>query len=184
MSMRSSCAAPSRWDIGFIRRFMLVFGPLSSVFDFATFGVMLWVFHSGPDQFRTGWFVESLATQTLVIFAIRTRRVPFFRSHPSIPLVVAALGVVAVGAVLPSTPLAHVLGFQPLPGGFFIALAGLALAYVLLIELGKRAFYGAVPAQEAPVKRRLDDGRRHLRRRAAHLGHAPVALEVRAHRLR
>jgi P-type Mg2+ transporter len=155
--------------------------------DFATFGVMLWVFHSGPDQFRSGWFVESLGTRPLVIFAIRTRRVPFFRSHPSFPLVLAALGVVAVGAVLPSTPLAHALGFQRLPGGFFIALAGLALAYLLLIELGKRAFYGAVRAQEAPVKRRLDDGRRHLRhlrRRAAHLGHAPVALEVRAHRLR
>ncbi len=165
---------PSHWDIAFIRRFMLVFGPLSSVFDFATFGVMLWVFHSGPDQFRTGWFVESLATQTLVIFAIRTRRVPFFRSHPSIPLVLAALGVVAVGAVLPSTPLAHMLGFRALPGGFFIALAGLALAYLVLIELGKRAFYGAVPVQAAPDKRRRDDGRRHLRRRAAHLGHVAV----------
>ena len=75
---------PSRWDIGFIRKFMIVFGPLSSVFDFLTFAVMLWVFHAGADKFRSGWFVESLATQTLVIFAIRTRRVPFFRSHPSL----------------------------------------------------------------------------------------------------
>jgi P-type Mg2+ transporter len=166
---------PSHWDIAFIRRFMIVFGPLSSVFDFATFGVMLWVFHSGPDQFRTGWFVESLATQTLVIFAIRTRRVPFFRSHPSIPLTLAALGVVAVGALLPATPLAHVLGFQPLPSDFFIALAGLALGYLLLIELGKRAFYGAIPATTRPVRKRADDGRRHLRRRAAHLGEAPMA---------
>ncbi len=83
---------PSHWDIRFIRRFMLYFGPFSSVFDFATFAVMLWVFHSGPAQFRTGWFVESLATQTLVIFAIRTRRIPFFRSHPSLPLTLAALG--------------------------------------------------------------------------------------------
>ena len=106
---------PSHWDIGFIRRFMVVFGPLSSVFDFATFGVMLWVFHAGAAQFRSGWFVESLATQTLVIFAIRTRRVPFFRSHPSLPLTLAALGVVAVGALLPATPLAHTLGFSPLP---------------------------------------------------------------------
>ena len=92
---------PSHWDIGFIRRFMICFGPLSSVFDFLTFGVMLWVFHSGPEQFRSGWFVESLATQTLVIFAIRTRRIPFFRSHPSLPLTLAALTVVAVGALLP-----------------------------------------------------------------------------------
>ncbi|THJ64022.1 magnesium-translocating P-type ATPase, partial [Candidatus Frankia alpina] len=82
---------PSHWDIAFIRRFMIFFGPLSSVFDFVTFAVMLWVFHSGPAQFRSGWFVESLATQTLVIFAIRTRRVPFFRSHPSLPLTLAAL---------------------------------------------------------------------------------------------
>jgi P-type Mg2+ transporter len=84
-------AQPSRWDVGLIRRFMLFFGPISSLFDFATFGVMLWVFHAGPALFRSGWFVESLATQTLVIFAIRTRRIPFFRSHPSLPLLLAAL---------------------------------------------------------------------------------------------
>ena len=76
------------------------------MFDFLTFAVMLWVFHAGPALFRSGWFVESLATQTLVIFAIRTRRIPFFRSRPSLPLLLAALGVVAVGAVLPATPLA------------------------------------------------------------------------------
>ena len=74
---------------------------------------MLWIFHAGPALFRTGWFVESLATQTLVIFAIRTRRIPFFRSHPSVPLLLAALGVVTVGALLPVTPLARALGFQP-----------------------------------------------------------------------
>jgi hypothetical protein len=107
---------PSHWDIGFIRRFMVCFGPLSSAFDFVTFGVMVWVFHSGAAQFRSGWFVESLATQTLVIFAIRTRRVPFFRSHPSVPLALAVVGVALVGALLPATPLAHSLGFQPLPG--------------------------------------------------------------------
>ena len=98
-------ARPTRWDVSFIRRFMLFFGPISSVFDFITFGVMLWVFHAGPALFRSGWFVESLATQTLVIFAIRTRRIPFFRSRPSLPLTLAALAVVTVGAVLPFTPL-------------------------------------------------------------------------------
>jgi Mg2+-importing ATPase len=108
---------PSHWDIAFIRSFMIYFGPLSSVFDFATFAVMLWVFHSGPAQFRSGWFVETLAPQTLVIFAIRTRRIPFFRSHPSLPLTLAVLGVVALGALLPATPIAHTLGFQPLPAG-------------------------------------------------------------------
>ena len=157
---------PSHWDIAFIRRFMLFFGPLSSVFDFVTFGVMLWVFHSGPARFRSGWFVESLATQVLVIFAIRTRRIPFFRSHPSLPLTLAALGVVAVGAVLPSTPLAHTLGFQPLPGGFFAVLAAMIIGYLVLIELGKRIFYRVTA--RSPIRRRAYSPRRHQRRRAAH----------------
>jgi P-type Mg2+ transporter len=157
---------PSHWDIGFIRRFMFSFGPLSSVFDFGTFAVMLWVFHAGPAQFRSGWFVESLATQTLVIFAIRTRRIPFFRSHPSLPLTLAALGTVAVGALLPATPLAHALGFQPLPGGFFAALGAMVLCYLVLIELGKRIFYRAVDAA-APAPSRTYGRHRHLRLRAA-----------------
>jgi P-type Mg2+ transporter len=157
---------PSHWDIGFIRRFMIFFGPFSSVFDFLTFGIMLWVFHSGPAQFRSGWFVESLATQTLVIFAIRTRRVPFFRSHPSLPLTLAALGIVAIGAVLPATPLAHSLGFQPLPGAFFAALAGMVVAYLVLIETGKRIFYRAAAAPAAAARPRRY-GRRHLLRRRA-----------------
>ncbi|MEC3982873.1 HAD-IC family P-type ATPase, partial [Amycolatopsis sp. H20-H5] len=156
---------PSHWDIGFIRRFMLYFGPLSSVFDFATFAIMLWVFHSGPEQFRSGWFVESLATQTLVIFAIRTRRVPFFRSHPSLPLTLAALGVVAVGAILPATPLAGALGFHPLPPAFFAALGGMALCYLGLIEVGKKLFYRVAatkpPTPSSPAPQR------HLRRRVA-----------------
>lgn len=155
---------PSHWDIGFIRRFMIFFGPLSSVFDFVTFGVMLWVFHSGPAQFRSGWFVESLATQTLVIFAIRTRRVPFFRSHPSLALTLAAFGVVTIGALLPATPLARTLGFQPLPGAFFAALAGMVAAYLALIEAGKRIFYRAAAAPHAP---RAYGSQHHLRRRAA-----------------
>ncbi len=162
---------PSHWDIAFIRRFMIYFGPLSSVFDFLTFGVMLWVFHSGPTQFRSGWFVESLATQTLVIFAIRTRRIPFFRSHPSLPLTLAALGVVAVGTLLPATPLAHSLGFQPLPGGFFAALAGMVVCYLALIEIGKRIFYGAAPTT-APPTRRPYSTHRYLRRRAAYFSTA------------
>jgi len=145
---------------------MFYFGPFSSLFDFATFAVMLWLFHSGPAQFRTGWFVESQATQTLVIFAIRTRLIPFFRSHPSLPLTLAALAVVTVGAVLPATPLATVLGFQPLPAGFFAALAGMVGCYLVLIELGKRLFYGAAPTPTPPPG--PPTGRRHLRRRAAY----------------
>jgi Mg2+-importing ATPase len=156
---------PSHWDIAFIRRFMIFFGPLSSVFDFVTFGVMLWIFHAGAAEFRSGWFVESLATQTLVIFAIRTRRIPFFRSHPSLPLVLAAVSVVIVGSVLPSTPLAHTLGFSPLPAAFFAALAGMVLGYLVLIEIGKRIFYRAAATHPRP--RRRYEKVRVLRRRAA-----------------
>jgi Mg2+-importing ATPase len=157
--------APAHWDIAFIRRFMLFFGPLSSLFDFLTFWVMLQVFHAGPALFRSGWFVESLATQTLVIFAIRTRRVPFLRSRPSIPLLAAALGAVAVGVVLPFSPLSRVLGFQPLPIGFFAALAGMVLAYLVLIELAKRLFF-ANPAGRLPSLRRRGTAHR-IQRRAS-----------------
>ena len=110
-------ARPSHWDVHFIRRFMLFFGPISSLFDFLTFAVMLGPFGAGPALFRSGWFVESLATQTLVVFVIRTHRVPFWRSRPSRALVVAVLGVVTVGALLPYAPFAHDLGFTGLPGG-------------------------------------------------------------------
>jgi Mg2+-importing ATPase len=156
---------PSHWDIAFIRRFMIFFGPLSSVFDFVTFAVMLWIFHAGAAEFRSGWFVESLATQTLVIFAIRTRRIPFFRSHPSLPLVLAAASVVIVGSVLPSTPMAHTLGFSPLPVAFFAALVGMVIGYLVLIEVGKRIFYRAAAAHPRP--RHRYDTVRALRRRAA-----------------
>jgi len=108
--------APSHWNIAFIRRFMLTFGPISSLFDFLTFGLMLGVLHAGPVAFRTGWFVESLATQTLIIFAIRTRRVPFLRSRPGGMLTVATLSVIATGIALTLPPLAHSLGFTPCRG--------------------------------------------------------------------
>ncbi len=152
---REQLLRPSHWDVHFIRRFMLFFGPISSIFDFATFGVMLWVFGAGPTLFRTGWFVESLATQTLVIFAIRTRRIPFWRSRPSVALLVAALSAAGVGAVLPVTPLAADLGFAPLPAGFFLALGAMVAIYIGLIELGKRWFYRHAPAMARPPVKAL-----------------------------
>jgi Mg2+-importing ATPase len=157
-------AKPAKWDIGFIRRFMLFFGPISSAFDLLTFGVMLWGFHASASEFQSGWFVESLATQTLVIFAIRTRRVPFLRSHPSVPLLLAALSVVTVGAVLPATPLAEPLGFTPLPAEFYLALALMVVAYLVLIDLAKRWFFAAIaePGAPRPVSRT-----RRVHRRAA-----------------
>jgi P-type Mg2+ transporter len=161
-------ARPARWDIGFIRRFMLWFGPISSVFDFATFGIMLGVFNAGPLLFHTGWFVESLATQTLVIFAIRTRKVPFFHSRPSRPLLFAAVAVVLVGALLPISPLAATLGFRPLPLAFYAAIAGLAICYLALIEAVKVFFYrAAIQPHAHEVTPRPHPRRRHIRRRAA-----------------
>ena len=158
-------AQPTRWDIGFIRRFMIIIGPISSIFDFATFAIMLWVFHAGEHLFQTGWFVESLATQTLVIFVIRTRRVPFFRSVASTPMALAAVGITAIGAVLPYTGhLARILGFQPLPGRFFLALAGIVVAYLALAETGKYLFYRTYHAPAAPTARHRTAGYRVCRR--------------------
>lgn len=136
---------PSMWDTKMIRRFMLLFGPVSSLFDFLTFAVMLFLFHASPALFRSGWFVESLATQSLVIFAIRTRRIPFFRSRPSTPLLLTTLACVAVGTVLPFTPLAALLGFTPLPPAFFGILIAMLGLYFLLVEGMKAFFYRSMP---------------------------------------
>jgi P-type Mg2+ transporter len=155
---------PSHWDIAMIRRFMLFFGPISSVFDFATFAIMLWGFQATVAEFRAGWFVESLATQTLVIFAIRTRRVPFFRSRPSRALLLAALGVVAVGALLPASPLSGLLGFAPLPAPFFAALVVLVVVYLTLIDIAKRWFFAHLPA---PRRMRAPTVTRRVARRAS-----------------
>ncbi len=161
-------ARPARWDIGLIRRFMLVFGPISSIFDFATFAVMLWLFHADAVLFHTGWFVESLATQTLVLFVIRTRRSPFFRSRPSIALLVATLTAVGVGALLPATPMARDLGLRPLPGGFFLALAVMIALYLALAELTKRWFFRARPPGPA---RRVRTSAHRIHRRAFRFSH-------------
>ena len=137
--------------MAFIRRFMSVFGPVSSIFDFLTFWVMLAVLHAGHVEFRTGWFVESIATQTLVIYVIRTRRVPFFKSRPSLPMLVVPTGAALVGAVLPYTGLAHILGFTPLPTTFFLLLFGMVVVYLLLVELAKTRFYRTPHAQTPPI---------------------------------
>ncbi len=151
-------ARPARWDIGLIRRFMLVFGPISSLFDFATFAVMLFVFHAGAELFHTGWFVESLCTQTLVLFVIRTRRSPSYRSRPSVPLLLAVLAAVGVGVALPYTPVAPDLGLTPLPAAFFAALGATVLVYLVLAEAAKRWFFRSpapTPAHPPRTGRRV-----------------------------
>jgi P-type Mg2+ transporter len=135
---------PKRWNIAFIRRYMLLIGPLSSVFDFATFWVMLSVFDAGPALFRTGWFVESLATQTLVIFVIRTTDRPW-RSRPSRGLAWGVGACAAAGALLPFTPLAPWLGFVPLPPLFFAFLLFMVVSYLALVEIVKGWFYRRYP---------------------------------------
>jgi Mg2+-importing ATPase len=128
---------PQRWDIGIIRRFMLTIGPISSLYDFLTFYAMLKIFRAGEPLFHTGWFVESLATQTLVLFIIRTAGSPL-RSRPSVPLTITTLLIVLIGLLLPFSPLAGVLGFVPLPPGFFVFLLGVVVTYLLLVEMVKR----------------------------------------------
>jgi Mg2+-importing ATPase len=147
-------ARPSHWDIGFIRRFMIRFGPISSIFDFATFCVMLWVFDATAPEFRSGWFVESLATQALIVFVIRTRRVPFIRSRPSRPLLTSVVAVVTVGALIPQSPINDTLGFAPLPAGFFAVLVAFVVAYLASVEVAKYFFYKtAAPTTTQPLRR-------------------------------
>jgi Mg2+-importing ATPase len=133
-------ARPARWDMAFIRNFMLAIGPISSLFDFLTFYLLISLFHAQEGLFRSGWFVESLATQVLVIFVIRTRRIPW-RSRPHIWLVVTSLSAVAVAMALPFTPLAPYLGFTPLPASFFGLLALLLVIYLALVQGAKQWFY-------------------------------------------
>jgi Mg2+-importing ATPase len=117
---------------------MLIIGPLSSIYDFVTFYALLAVFHADAALFQTGWFVESLATQTLVIFVIRTMKNPL-KSRPSLPLALTSIGVVVVGVALPFSPLGPLLGFVPLPPMFFAFLVGVVVTYLMLVEVVKRA---------------------------------------------
>jgi P-type Mg2+ transporter len=174
--------APAHWNVAFIRRFMLIFGPISSLFDFLTFGLMLGVLHAGAIEFRTGWFVESLATQTLIIFAIRTRKVPFFRSRASVPLTITSLTVVAIGAILTISPLAHTLGFTTLPWQFFAVLGGFVVVYLVLVELAKLMFY-AEPMNHTGQPRRTRGDAHRIRRRAARF-HYVNGVSPRARRAR
>ncbi len=139
-------AQPRRWDVGLLRRFMLIFGPLSSIFDYMTFGA-LWLMtkemHGSSlhaATFRTGWFMESIISAAMIVLVIRSQR-PFFRSQPARPLVWATLAVVAATLALPYTPLARPLGFQPLPLGMVAAMLGIVVLYILAAEMVKRRFY-------------------------------------------
>jgi Mg2+-importing ATPase len=133
-------AGPVKWDIKLVERFMLVFGPVSSVFDFLTFYALLHLFNAGAALFQTGWFIESITTQVLVVFAIRTRR-RFYRSRPHPFLVAMALGSVAVAIGLPLLPVGRWFGFVAPPPLFFVYLIGATAAYLALVEITKGGFY-------------------------------------------
>ena len=141
-------ATPRRWSIRLIRRFMLGVGPISSLYDFLTFYVLLAWLHASQAEFHTGWFVESLATQTLVLFVIRTAGNPL-RSRPGKALIASVLAAVVIGIALPFTPVGAALGFVPLPPVFFAFLALATATYLLLVEFVKRRFMGADVASPA-----------------------------------
>jgi len=131
---------PRRWDIKFIRNFMMTFGPVSSIFDFLTFGVLLFVLHAQPNSFRTGWFLESVISASVIVLVIRTRR-PFYQSRPGKYLLTATLLIAGVTLIFPFSPLGFLLKFRPLPAPFFIALGAIVVLYIAAAEMAKRLFY-------------------------------------------
>ncbi|HEY5523657.1 MAG TPA: magnesium-translocating P-type ATPase, partial [Desulfuromonadaceae bacterium] len=138
---------PRKWEIGNLQRFILFIGPISSIFDYATFFIMIYVFDcwSNPALFHTGWFVESLFTQTLIIHVIRTNKIPFIQSWASRPMIIGSLVIVTVGAWLTVSPLADMLGFVPLPAMFWLLLAIMLVCYVVLTQLVKNWFIARYP---------------------------------------
>jgi P-type Mg2+ transporter len=143
----STLAVPQRWDTRELRNYMLTMGPLSSVFDFATFYLLLTIIHADQMLFQTGWFIESLATQTLVILVIRTRGNPLrSRPHPALWIAIAMTLIVALA--LPYSPFANALGFAHLPPLYYLLLIVLLVTYLVLAQAVKRAFYGSRLSKE------------------------------------
>ncbi len=127
---------PRKWDVNLIKRYMVYFGPISSMYDFLTFGIMLFVFKIHGAMFQTGWFIESLITEIMVVLVIRTTR-PVFKSRPSAPLLVVCIGVIIFGVWLPFSPLAPLFSFAVLPVSFFLIILFLTLTYLILVEIAK-----------------------------------------------
>jgi Mg2+-importing ATPase len=137
---------PKHWDIRFIKKFMFIFGPISSIFDFISFYVLFNLFKNTPALFQTGWFMESLATQTLVIHIVRTRKIPILQSSASIYLWISTLTVVAIGWILPGTSLGKMFNLAALPLPAIVMLAGIVLVYLIFVEIGKKIFYSKLYA--------------------------------------
>ncbi len=133
-------AKPRRWNTVFIRDYMVLFGLVSSIFDFLTFGVLLFLFRASPEEFRTGWFIESLLTELVIALVVRTRGL-FFRSRPGTLLLVSTLIFIGVTLVLPYVPFNFLFGFIPLPAPLMLTMLGLTALYVLVTEIAKKYFY-------------------------------------------
>jgi len=131
---------PRRWDIGFIRKFMLTFGLISSIFDYITFGVLIFIFHATDVQFRTGWFIESVISASIIVLVVRSRR-PFFKSIPGKYLSIATFSVAIVTLLIPYTPLSGLLGFTPISGWILIVILIIIVLYILTAEVAKKMFY-------------------------------------------
>ncbi len=157
-------AVPARWDVHGIERFMILFGPISSLFDYVTFGLLLLMLGQNEESFHTGWFVESLFTQILVVLAIRTRRSPFWLSRPSRELGIAVVAALVVAVAIPLSPLGSVLSFGGLPVLFWPMLVGVVICYLALVEIAKRLFD------------RMEDRRAAATRKAALHPATPVAV--------
>jgi Mg2+-importing ATPase len=134
---------PRRWDIKAIRKFMITFGVVSSLFDYLTFGLLLYVLHASQIQFRTAWFVESVVSATFIVLVIRSRK-PFFRSQPGKYLLISTMTIIAVTLIVPLTPMGTLFGFTPLPVNYFLLIGLIILFYVLTAELAKKIFYRLV----------------------------------------
>lgn len=132
---------PTKWNFSFIRRYMLTFGLISSVFDFLTFYLLYRVFALAGSAFQTGWFIESIATQILVIYVIRSKKIPFLQSAPSRLLFLNTLLMVIVAWLLPFSPFAKLLSFKALPPLILLSIVGLVFIYLILVEISKRIFY-------------------------------------------
>lgn len=132
---------PKHWNMSFIKKYMIIFGPISSVFDFLTFYVLFGLYHFNASTFQAGWFVESLATQIFVIYVIRTQKIPFLQSRPSKYLLLSTLAAVLLGIILTFKGLGEFFGFSPLPLGAFLIIFGLVVVYLFTVEIVKQMFY-------------------------------------------
>lgn len=133
-------AKPRRWNTTFIRNYMVLFGLVSSIFDFLTFGILLFIFRASPEEFRTGWFIESLLTELVIALVVRTRGL-FFRSRPGKLLLISTLVIIGITIVLPYLPFNFLFGFIPLPAPLMLALLGLTVLYIVITEIAKKYFY-------------------------------------------